>query len=620
MLSIPLAGIVYVTKVLTFFGMDIHLGQYLAYVLYGILFIVFLTRRASGKPSQKVPWYDVLLANACLVVGVVVITHYEPMILVPLDLSTEKIILSAFTIVAILEGVRRTAGLMLFSVLLFFLGYALFAEQFPLPFYTLSTVWDSLTVGIFLTPHGLFSEMLWIAGTICLSFLLFGQLFQRFGGGQLLIDLALRAFGRTRGGAAKAAIVASAIFGGLSGSAAANVYVTGVITIPMMKKTGYSSETSGAVEACASTGGLYMPPIMGPTAFLMAQLVGVAYFAICKAAIFPALLYFWALLNQVDSRAVRLGLRGMHPDEIVKLPASRLLKLLPLVIVPLAVLVFFLFIFRWSPDMSAMLGVFTVLALGLVITAKGRLQLIRDALKATSVAMVEITVVSAAAALILVLLSITGQGQTIAATLVDMAGGNLVLLMALTAVVSLILGCGMPALGVYSVLAILVAPALEAVGVPRIVAHLYVFYFGMMSMVTPPVAIAAYAAASVSGGSGFKTGIEAMKLGFPAYVVPVLFVLNPGILLLGPFSDIAVGVISVTIGITLLCGAIQGAFWGRWLTAIQRVLIVPIAGLIMWPHWQTQLVGVALLAAFVIFSRQKAGKLSTGVTDWKDKE
>ena len=618
LLSVPIAGVFYVTKVFVYVGMKVHLGQYLAFVLFSVLFLVFLTKRASGRPSQKVPWYDVLWAIACLVVGMVIIVRFEPMILAPLILTTEKIILGAFTMVSILEGIRRTAGPVLFFVLLLFFFYALFAQWFPPPFHSLPTKWDTLIVGIFLIPTGLFSTLFWIVATIALSFLLFGQLFQRFGGGELLTDLAFRAFGQTRGGAAKIAIVASAIFGGLSGSAAANVYVTGVITIPMMKKTGFSNNFAGAVEAGASTGGVVTPPVMGPVAFLMAEVVGVGYYTIAKVALIPALLYYWSMFSQVDGRALKRGLRGVRPDEIVKLSTKQIWRLLPLVVVPFFVLVFFLFIFRWGADISAMLGVFTILAVGLLVWGEGKLRLVIDSLKATTVAMREIGMVAAGGAIILTLLSVTGQGQTIAYALVDMAGGNLGLLMLLTALVSIILGCGMPVLGVYTVLAILVAPAMEAVGVPTIVAHLYVLYFGVMSFVTPPVAVAAYAAASLSGGSGFKTGLEAMKLGFPAYVVPVLFVLNPGILLMGSLFDIAVGVISAFIGISLLCGAIQGAFWGKLLSPIQRVVATIIGGLIMWPHWQTQLVGIALLlAAFVIFTQvlsRRARNQGTGAT------
>jgi TRAP transporter 4TM/12TM fusion protein len=365
--------------------------------------------------------------------------------------------------------------------------------------------------------------------------------------------------GRYRGGSSKIAVTASSLFGSISGSAVSNVVSTGVITIPMMKKGGYPKHVAGAIEAVASTGGQLMPPIMGAAAFVMAEFLQIPYSAVVIAAIIPAILYYVALFISADLYAARHGISRVPEDQIPE--RWPILKSGWVYLIPFAVLIMALFKLNFRPDTSALTAAAAVVVVGVVFGYKGsRMALwnIFGCMSSTGIAVTQIVMIGAMAGIIIGVLNITGLGFALTQALIALAAGNLGLLLIMAAIVSIILGMGMPTLGVYLLLATLVAPSLIEVGVPPMAAHLFALYFGMLSMITPPVAIAAFAAATVAESEPMKTGFAAVSFGWSAYLVPFLFVLAPELLFEGDPLLIGSTLTTAISGIWLVCAGFNG--------------------------------------------------------------
>jgi len=366
--------------------------------------------------------------------------------------------------------------------------------------------------------------------------------------------------GRFRGGPAKMAVVGSALFGSVSGSAVANVVATGVITIPLIRKSGYPAHKAAAIEAVASTGGQLMPPIMGASAFLMAEFLQISYAEVVLAALLPAILYYVALFIQADLDAARLGIA---PLERSALPPAR--PVLPGLhyLLPFAVLLAALFAFNQTPQLSALAGAVLLVPLAAAFGYRGERPGWREFLRAVPAAgyaVLDIVLVCVAAGIVIGVLGISGLGFNLTQALVEVGEGSLALLLVLTALVCIVLGMGLPTVGVYVLLAALVAPALVKVGVSPIAAHLYVMYFGMMSMITPPVAIASFAAAGIAGADPMRTGWSAVAFGWTAFVVPFLFVLSPQLLLQGTPWAVALAAATAVAGVWLGSIAVTGYF------------------------------------------------------------
>ncbi len=441
-----------------------------------------------------------------------------------------------------------------------------------------ATDWQTLTAYLSIDVNGMLGIPLKIGTSVVISFILFGYLLMVTGASNWFTELALTAMGRFRGGSAKIAVIASALFGSISGSAVANVVATGVVTIPMIKRSGYKPHQAAAIEAVASTGGQLMPPVMGASAFLMAEFLQISYGQVVMAALIPAVLYSMALFIQTDLDAARLGMTRVPEDEI---PTLR--SVLPGVhfALPFIALVVLLFAFNMSPELAALWSALGLIFLSLILGYHGKrptvLSLL-DTLRNTGISVVEIILITASAGLVIGVLAISGLGFNMTLALVSLGGGNLYLLLLLSALVCIVLGMGLPTVGVYVLLATLVAPALVEVGVQPIAAHLYVMYFGMMSMITPPVAIAAYAAAGLANADPWRTAIESVRLGWSAYVLPFLFVLSPTLILIGPPRDVAIAVVTATLGIWLVSIAVVG-YWVRPVNVWNRLLFAT-AGLL----------------------------------------
>jgi TRAP transporter 4TM/12TM fusion protein len=394
--------------------------------------------------------------------------------------------------------------------------------------------------------------------------------------------------GRYRGGPAKMAVVGSSLFGMISGVAAANTVAVGVVTIPLMKRSGMPAKLAAAVEACASNGGQLMPPVMGAVAFVMADFLQVPYKEVAIAAILPSVMYYAALFIQADLESARYGYGRVAADKIPRV--TTVMRAGWLFVVPFAVLVYTMFWLNLEPEYAAMAASLAIIVLGFAFGYAGsRMKLMHlwQAVVDTATGLCEILVISAAAGYIMALFQVSGLAFAFAAYLVDLGGTSLIALLVLAAVVSIVLGMGLPTIGVYIMLAILVAPALVKVGVPPLAAHLFILYFGMMSLITPPVAPAAYVAAAIAGSPSMATGWTAMRFGWSSYIVPFLFVYSPAILMKGSWWDIAVVTLTSLVGIWLICAAMVG-FFTRILPAGMR-LAFALAGIsLLLPHQASQ--------------------------------
>lgn len=599
LICIPLAGVIGILDVFLYFGISVYLQQYLAVLLGVVLTLVPLLVPASKKsPKDGLPWYDALLSLGGLVIGLYMVILY-PAIAVTIGMLTlDRIILGAIAIVIILENCRRLLGWPLVIIVAFFILYAHFSYIFPGALYGKGFPWTRLATYLYVDENALFSIALRVTGTIVLAFVFFGQAIFATGGGQFLTNLAMSIMGGFRGGPAKVSVIASSSFGTMSGSAVANVATTGAVTIPLMKKTGYPSYYAGAVEATASSGGQIMPPVMGAAAFLMAQFLGIPYAKVVVAALVPAILYYIGVFVQVDLEAVKRNLKGL-PREV--LPSLKAVLLDGWIfIIPVIVLVYSLFILFVDPDVAGLYSVASVLVVAMLKRASRiNLHKLLAILEDTGEGLLEITVIAAVAGLILGVVSITGLGFAFSLALVQMSGGNLLILLLMAAAAAIVLGMGMTVTAAYILVVILIAPALIQLGIAPIAAHMFVFYFAILSFLTPPICLAVYTAASIAGAKPMRTAWQAMRLGVAAYIVPLIFAYSPGLLLMGSPAEIIKAIISGLLGIIMVAIGLEGYLFShlRW---YERILAFG-GGIGLITHsWLGKGVGVALLLALFL--------------------
>jgi len=451
---------------------------------------------------------------------------------------------------------------------------------------------------VYLSDQGAFGFILAIGATIILAFLLFGNLLSMGNGGQKFMDVAASLVGKTKGGIAKVSVVSSALVGSISGSPTANVMITGSFTIPAMKKSGYSPVYAGAVEATASTGGLIMPPVMGAVAFVAGDITGLGYAAIVIAAIIPGILYFTAVFMQIHFRSCRHDL-STHIEGVAIPKIFPSLKNAWTLFVPFAVLVALLLIVQYSPERSALIAAATILIIRFIVE-KIPLKKFIKAIADTSKNLMEVIPIIASAGIIVGSVSLTGLGINISNVILTMAGGSKILLIIFSALASYILGMGVSGIASYIVLATLVAPAMIAAGIPALAAHMFLIYFGASMFFTPPYAPAAYAAGTLANASPIKVGLQAMRLGIVAYLVPVVICYNTDLLLVGNVFDILISVITAVIGIAILAAALEGFLLTK-LNAIQRVLL-GVGGILAFiPNLTASIIGIIIIA-FVVAS------------------
>ena len=573
---------------------------------YAIGLSLTFLRFRSHKTATAVPWYDWLAAALALGACGYLAVDFPRLTAAAGTVTWDVLALSAILTALTLEAVRRTIGWSLVIILLAITGYVLLGHLVPGRLQTRAVGAGEMLAYLNLDNNGLLGLILQITVIIIIPFVFMGQLLMRSGGSGFFNDAAIALMGRYRGGAAKMAVMGSSLFGMISGIAAANTVVIGVVTIPLMKRSGMPARLAGAVEACASNGGQLMPPVMGAVAFVMADFLQLPYQAVAIAALLPSVMYYAALFIQADLEAARHGFGKVEADKIPRL--ARVLAGGWLFLAPFAVIVYTLFVLNWEPEYAAMAAAAVIVALGFTVGYLGHRMRLKDiwaAVVETSGGLCEILVISAAAGFIMGLFQVSGLAFAFAAYLVELGGQSLVLLLLLAAVVSIILGMGLPTIGVYVMLAILVAPALVKVGVDPLAAHMFILYFGMMSLITPPVAPAAYVAAAIAGSPSMATGWTAMRFGWAAYIVPFLFVFSPAILMKGSVADIVVVTLTSLGGIWLICAAMTGYFT-RVLKMRMRLAFAVAGVMLMSPHQLSELMlwvnigggalGVALVA------------------------
>lgn len=571
---VTLAAIAWALALPRQFGYSFYPQQFLAAVLMLALPLAFLTLPARrGAARTHVPWYDILAALLAFGALAWITFRYPQIVNVIFMRAPSAWVPGVIVILLLLEALRRATGWALVIIILVFLAYALFGDMVPGRLQGRAQNWQLLAGYMAVDSNGILGLPLNVAAVVIIAFILFGGLLAATGGSAFFTDAALLGMGRFRGGAMKIAVMASGLFGSISGSAVANVAGTGVITIPMIKRNGYPAHKAGAIEAVASTGGQLMPPVMGAAAFLMAEFLAVPYSSVVLAALVPALLYYVALFIQADLEAAKLGISGVPKSEM---PPRRPVLQGAHFLFAFVLLIWALFWLRWQPERAALLAAVSVIVTSLIFGYRGVRPSIRTLLGSiagTGHVVVEIILISAGAGIVIGVLNVTGLSFNLTYALVQIGGGNMILLLALSAIVCIVLGMGLPTLGVYVLLAALVAPALIEVGIEPIAAHLYVLYFGMMSMITPPIAMAAFAAASIARAPAMSTGFAAMRFGWSAYVIPVLFVFSPTLLLIGAPMEVGLAIITATVGVWLISAALAGYFTSK-LTPLMRGLFI----------------------------------------------
>ena len=572
----------------------VHLGFGLT-----LVYLLFPMRQAWSR--EKVHAVDVVLAILGAGAPAYIIFAYRSLVMRAGTVNSLDLVVGLIGIVLVIEATRRVVGMPMVCVVLFFLTYAFAGPYLPGVLAHRGLNLDQLVSHLFFTTEGVFGIPLGVSSTFIFLFILFGAYLESTGLGKFFIDLANAVAGWARGGPAKVAVLSSGLMGTVSGSSVANVAGTGAFTIPMMKKLGYERNFAGAVEAAASTGGQLMPPVMGAAAFLMAEFVGVPYFDVVKAATIPALLYFLGIWLGVHFEARRSNLKGVPRSELPK--PWEILKERGHLAIPLIVIIYLL-VSGFTPMRAALWAIVLAIAAS-SLTRMKPVEIVRG-LENGARNVLGVLVACASAGIIIGVVTKTGVGLKLASALLDLSGGMLLPTMFFTMITSIILGMGVPTTANYVITSTIAAPALVQMGVPVLAAHMFVFYFGIIADVTPPVALAAFAGSAISGGKPLKTGINASKLAIAAFIIPYIFVLSPVVLMIDatPISLITVLVTSI-IGMIGLSASMIGCLV-KPLNGLERVMLF-VGGLLMiQPGLVTDLVGFLLLASVLFFQQRRS--------------
>jgi len=592
-----------------------------------VLSLVFLRQACDRKRFAHLALDLAWCALGIIIFGYVVLDHEEIVFRSGL-VTRADLVLGLLCVVYVLEATRRVVGWPLVITALVFIAYGFFGQHLPR--------WlgghggfdvDRVVTLVYLSGNGVFGEATYVVFKFVFLFVLFGKLLEATGALGFIMEFARALVGRFRGGPAMMAVVSSGFMGSVSGSAVANVMVTGSITIPLMKRTGFQPHMAGAVEAAASTGGQFMPPVMGAAAFLMMQFLALDYFDIAKAAAIPAVLYFLGVLAAVYFYSLRAGLQGI--------PTSKLPKLREVIwrrdglIFCSGIAVLILFLLLRVSAIQAVLRAMAVIALLAVTLGGGAIvaQFWRRAsegmaaakrsagsafqkgvcvLEDTGLDFVSLGSAVACVGIIMGMILMTGLASRFSGLIIGIAGNNLAAILFMTMFASMILGMGLPTSVAYIILALMVAPGLVRVGVPPLAAHLFIFFSGMMSMVTPPVALAAYAGATIANANFWRTGLAASIIALPVYILPYAFVYGPALLMEGTVLQIARTTLTAALGVILAAYGIVGALKDR-IELVTRIIACIAAILLITPELLTDLVG--LILAIIVICKELKGTI-----------
>jgi TRAP transporter 4TM/12TM fusion protein len=566
------------------------------------LTLAFLAMPArAGQPAERpgpVEFVLIAVALAATAHPVLNIDYFLTRMYYVDDPTTVDLVLGYALVVLVLEATRRAVGLALPLTALAFIVHALtLGGQDP----------RILIDQLYLTTEGIFGIPAGVSATYVILFIIFGALVERTGAGRLFMDFALSLTGHQAGGPAKVACLSSGLFGTVSGSAVANVMTTGTFTIPLMKKIGYRPAFAGAVEAVASTGGQIMPPIMGAAAFVMAEFLGVSYLHVATAAALPAVLYFLAVFMAVHFEAKRTGLHGLPRHELPRL--GQVVKERGHLFLPL-ILIIWVLVAGYSAQFAALCGIVSVIPTALLrkSTRAGiTIRTVIEGLIAGARNTVAVALACACAGIVVGAITLTGLAIEFTGIVLAAAQNTLILALILTMAAGIVLGMGMPTTPAYIVQVALLVPAIVRLEVPVEAAHMFAFYFAILSAITPPVALAVYAANSLSGGGLWDTGIAAVKLGATGYIIPFMFVFGPSLLMIGTWDRILLTTITAIIGVIALAASLHGYLF-RPTRLWERVVLFGAALLLIKPGWMTDLTGLAALAAVVLSQQALRGK------------
>jgi TRAP transporter 4TM/12TM fusion protein len=586
--------------------------QFLGLFLGLALASVFVAVKArGGEAGDRVPPLDWALCALGLAVGLYVSVMYPTIAYRLGELTADRVALGGAAVLLVLEATRRLAGGTLAWVALGCILYAKFAWIFPSLLYAKGSSWPRIATYLYLDTNGIFGVPLQVAAGVLVAFIFFGHALSAVRGDRFLMEIALVLMGRYRGGAAKVSVVSSALFGTVSGSAVANVAVNGAFSIPLMKQAGYQPHMAAAIEAVASTGGQIMPPVMGAAAFLIAEFLNISYGQVALAAAIPACLYYLALFTQVDLEAARTGMAGLPRERIPRL--RDVMRHGWVFLVPLAVLVYTLMVANWEAGPAGMAAVIVTFAVGtLQHQHRPTPARVIASVEETGRTLLDIVAITALAGLVIGTLNLSGFIFKVSMLLVTISGGHAFLLLLVTALGCLFLGLPLPTTVVYITLAVLIAPALVQVGIHPLAAHLFLFYFGMISLITPPDCLPTYTAAAMARADFWKTGWTGMRLAIAAYVVPFVFAFHPALILVGTWTDIVTTVITAALGTVLIGVGCAGYLfrplgWGRraWAIVAGLALFMPtLAGV---PEYLFDGLGLGLAAVLVLWERAARG-------------
>jgi TRAP transporter 4TM/12TM fusion protein len=559
--AIDIAGAIAVVTILAYIAYRFPNPLDIPLLLWtGLAFALAWTFGASRRATAR--WFDYAAAIASLVLCGYIFVRYEPLTLELAMLPTEGIVGSAILLFLVLEGSRRTSGMGFVAIILAMAVYIYISPNLPGDFQTRWVSPERLVAYLGLDVNSMIGAILGVAVLIVIPFTILGQVLARTGGADFFSDIAMAAMGRFRGGSAKIAVVGSGLFGMISGSAVSNVLAVGIVTIPTMIKAGFSRYKAAAIESVGSTGGQLMPPVMGASAFIMAEFLQVSYGAVCVAAAIPAILYYGCLFIHVDLDAAKNNIGSVEEPDAPTL--GQVLKSGWHFLVPIVFLVFALIYPEYlllTPEKAAIVSTAILMVLTFTFGYRGKrpslLGLGRAILETGRISL-DILLIGAAAGVMVGILAISGLAFSMTLQLVTLSGDNVYVLLILIAVMAFILGIGLPTVSVYILTATLLAPALVKLGVTPMAAHMFVMYNGMLSMITPPVAFAAYVAASIARTDGWTTGWVACLVGWSTFILPFLFVLTPSLLMDGPAYLIAWNFARILFGLFVGTAAILG--------------------------------------------------------------
>ena len=589
---------------------SIHVGM--------ILILAFMLYPATKKASRKViAWYDYVLMALAAAVPIYMCIDYVNIINRAGRPDMMDVIIGTILTLIVLEATRRVCGMALPIISIIFMIYSLMGTKqglipidIPGIFLHRGYTWQKLMSHFFSNTEGIYGSSVNVASTYIFLFIAFGEVMNKCGMGQFFNDFANAIAGGTKGGPAKVAVVASGLLGMINGAAVAVVVTTGSFTIPLMKKSGYDDEFSGAVVATGSVGGQLMPPVMGAAAFIMADTLGMKYNELLISAAIPAVIYYMGILFQIQMRAEKQGMRGTPKDQLPKI--SGVMKEYGHLALPIIFLVYMLFFSGKTVIMAAFYTiVFTILVAQCRKNTRMSVQDILDAMVAAAESTVSVAIACACVGIIVGSCSITGFALNMASTIISIGGKSLMFTLVFTMITCMILGMGLPSIPSYIITSTIAAPALVQLGIPALVAHMFCFYFAMFANLTPPVALAAFAAAGIAGGSPMKTGWASVKLALAGFILPYMFVYNTDLLLLDtPVMKAVQVAITAAIGVFLISVAVEGFLFHK-VNIVIRIISVIGAYLLIDSGLTTDVIGIIIFAAIIIFQKTTAKKSAT---------